>query len=183
MTAVAGMILAAMGQQVETVAVAQPNVGQHEIVRLAIDGRQPFGQAGRGVGGIALVAEPVGHRDQHLAVVVNQQKRSLLFHSFTLSLPADCGLFRIAPVVAIGGGCRWQRRPCCRQISTSQGGESQRPGKREGRSPKLEIRRQEPMRRRRLAIRISAFGFCHFSHLPLRLGHEIITLIPLDRGG
>ena len=35
-----GMVLPAMGQNVEAVAVAQANVGQHEVVRLAIDRRQ-----------------------------------------------------------------------------------------------------------------------------------------------
>ena len=76
-----GTILAAMGQQIETVVVAQPNIGQHQIVGLAIDGRPAFGEGGRGVDGIALIAEPVGHRSQHVAVVVDQQQRSQLFHS------------------------------------------------------------------------------------------------------
>ena len=38
-----GTMLAAMGQQVEAVAVAQPDIGQDQIVRLCVDGRHGLG--------------------------------------------------------------------------------------------------------------------------------------------
>ena len=56
------LLLAAMGQQVEAVAVAQADVDQHQVVGLAIDGGDAFGQAGGRIGLVALLAEPVGHR-------------------------------------------------------------------------------------------------------------------------
>ena len=72
------MMLAAMGQDVEAVAVGQADVGQHEVVRLAIDGRHCRGPIGGDVDPIALLAQPIGHRFQHVPIVVDQQQQRLL---------------------------------------------------------------------------------------------------------
>ena len=81
-------------KQIEAVAVAQSDVDQHELVRFAVHGRQALGQAGGRVGGVALLAEPVGHRAEHVAIVVDQQKCSELFHVFYSWPASQCGLFR-----------------------------------------------------------------------------------------
>ena len=75
------LLLAAIGQHVEAVVVAQADVGQHQVVGLAIDGRGGLGQAGRRVGLVALVAEPVGHRGQQMPIVVHQEQRAALLHA------------------------------------------------------------------------------------------------------
>ena len=67
-----GAILATMGQQVKTVALAQADIDQRQIVGLSLDGGHCLGQARHRVGGIALFAEPVGHRTEQMAVVVYQ---------------------------------------------------------------------------------------------------------------
>ena len=87
------MVLAAMGEEVEAVAVAQADVGQHQVVGFAVHGGEALGKAGRPCRWLALLAEPVGHRGQHVAIVVDQQQRSQLFHVVTLAAP-QCGLYR-----------------------------------------------------------------------------------------
>ncbi len=76
-----GPDLAAMRQQIETVVGPQANVGQHQVVGLPLDGREALGKAGGGIDGVALIAKPVGHRGQQVAVVVDQQQRTELFHN------------------------------------------------------------------------------------------------------
>ena len=75
-------LLADVGQQVETVVVAQADIDQGQVVGLAIDRGDSFGQAGGRIGLVALLAEPVGHRAQHVAIVVYQQERGLVLHGF-----------------------------------------------------------------------------------------------------
>ena len=41
----------------------------------------PFGQAGGRIGLVALLAEPVGHRAEHVAIVVYQQECGLVLHA------------------------------------------------------------------------------------------------------
>ena len=67
-----GMVPAAMGEDVEAVAVAQADVGQDHVVGLAGEGREGFGPAGGGIDLIALLAEPFGHRGQDVPVVIDQ---------------------------------------------------------------------------------------------------------------
>ena len=86
-----GLVLAAMGQQIEAVAVAQPDIHQHEVVGLAVDGRMPSARlVAVSVGN--PVAEPIGHRAQHVTVVVHQQKRSRCF------MVSTAGLLRVDSV-------------------------------------------------------------------------------------
>ena len=75
------LLLAAVGQQIEAVVVAQADIDQHQIVGLAVDGGDALGQAGGRIGLVALLAEPVGHRGQHVAIVVHQQQCAALLHA------------------------------------------------------------------------------------------------------
>lgn len=69
--------LPAMGEHLEAVAVAEPDVAQRHVVGFPFEGRDRLGLAHRRVELIALVAKPVGHRVQHLTIVVDQQQRAL----------------------------------------------------------------------------------------------------------
>ncbi len=82
MTEVSGRFWRHVGQQIEAVVVAQADIDQGQVVRLAIDRGDPFGQAGGRIGLVALLAEPVGHRAQHVAIVVYQQECGLVLHGF-----------------------------------------------------------------------------------------------------
>ncbi len=70
----AGPVAAALLQQVEAVAVAEPHVGQHELVGAAAQSLQRIGVSRRRVELEALAAKPVGHRLEHVAVVVNNEQ-------------------------------------------------------------------------------------------------------------
>ena len=54
-----------------------------------------FGQAGGRIGLVALLAEPVGHRAQHVAIVVYQQQRGLVLHGCLSG--------------AVAHSCRWAK--------------------------------------------------------------------------
>ena len=69
-----GPIAAALLEQIEAVAILQPHVGQHQVERLLPQPVQRIGIAGRRVQLVALAAEPIAHRLEHVAVVVNQQE-------------------------------------------------------------------------------------------------------------
>ena len=70
------VVLAAVGQDVEAVAVGQADVGQHQVERLAArsaaqrPSRRPVAVSTL----VALLAQPVGHRFEHVAVVVDQEQ-------------------------------------------------------------------------------------------------------------
>jgi hypothetical protein len=68
-------VLAAVGQHVKTIAVAQPDVGQDDVVAFAVDGGQRIAATGGGIQLIALLPEPVGHGLEYLAIVIHQQHR------------------------------------------------------------------------------------------------------------
>ena len=65
-------VAAAMLEQIEAVAVAESHVAEHEVVRLAAQRLERVAVAGGRVEVVALAAEPVGHRFQHVAIVVDQ---------------------------------------------------------------------------------------------------------------
>ena len=98
------LLAAAIGQHLESVVAAQADVGQHQVVGLAVHGRGGLGHIGGGVGLVALVAEPVGHRGHEVPIVVHQQQRAALLHRNTLrvgrGLSRFCGLKTTRSVVA-----------------------------------------------------------------------------------
>ena len=73
-------LLADVGQQIEAVVVGQTDIDQGQVVGLAIDRGDSFGQAGGRIGLVALLAEPVRHRAQHVAIVVYQKECGLILH-------------------------------------------------------------------------------------------------------
>ncbi len=74
-----------MGQEIEAVAIAQADIDQDQVVGLAIDGGDAFGKVRCRFDLVALFAEPLGHRAEHVAIVVYQKKRGLGFHGGILS--------------------------------------------------------------------------------------------------
>ena len=65
------VMLPAMGEDVEPVTVAEADVGQDHVVRLAAQGGEGLGAAGGGLHLVALLAEPFGHRGQHVPIVID----------------------------------------------------------------------------------------------------------------
>ena len=85
-----------MGQQIETVAIAQANVEQQQVVGFLVDGRQGRGVTVGRVELIALLAQPIGHGLEHLPIVVHQQQRAFVHtisrirgYVVARALPAD----------------------------------------------------------------------------------------------
>ena len=79
---------AGSGQEVETVAVAQPDVDQDDVVDLAVDRGQGLGAAGGGVHLVALLAEPIGHRG-------STWRSSSTSRSEPLRIPCSCAKARM----------------------------------------------------------------------------------------
>jgi hypothetical protein len=63
--------LPAIGEQVESVIVAQADVKNRHIVCLTVNPLLPFKKAHRGIDLVSLRSKPVGHRAENLAVVVD----------------------------------------------------------------------------------------------------------------
>ena len=90
------------------------------------------GVAGRGVELVALAAEPIGHRFQHVAIVINEQKlrfgHGVVFDWYRSAIAASC-VDNVAPTRTRRLGSSTTSRSCCRQISTSQVEAGQRNGR------------------------------------------------------
>jgi len=67
----ARMMLAAMGQHVEAVAVGQADIDERQVERLAAESRDRGRAVGHSVDPITLFAQPLGHRFQDMTIVVN----------------------------------------------------------------------------------------------------------------
>ena len=78
----AGMPTPAVGEDLEAVAVPQPDVGQDDVVKLGVDRRGGLGTTGCRVHLVPLFPEPLGHRGQHVPIVVYQKERTLV-HTIT----------------------------------------------------------------------------------------------------
>ena len=77
-----GRCCAAMGQHVEAVAVAQADVGQHQVVGLLVHGRDGRGEIVGRIDLESLLPQPFGHRFQDVTIVVDQQQRGAFHDSF-----------------------------------------------------------------------------------------------------
>jgi hypothetical protein len=94
-----GLFLAAIGQHVEAVVGAEADVHQHQVVGLPVDGRVGLDQGGRGVGVVALLAQPIGHRGEDLPIVIHQKKRAAGLHRRTLC--SLCGRELAKPIAPL----------------------------------------------------------------------------------
>jgi len=65
------LVLAAEGQHVEPVPIAQPDVHQDDVVGLAPDRGEGLGAAGGRVQLVPLLPQPIGHRLEQVPVVVD----------------------------------------------------------------------------------------------------------------
>jgi hypothetical protein len=70
----AGMVLTAMGEHVEAVAIGKPHVAQYQVGRFAVDRRHARRTISRRVELVALLAQPIGHRFEHVAIVVDEEE-------------------------------------------------------------------------------------------------------------
>ena len=68
-----GVSLPAVGQDVKTIPVLQPNVHQHQVIGAAIHAANGLLAPGRQIHVIAQPLEPIAHGLQDVTIVVNQQ--------------------------------------------------------------------------------------------------------------
>ena len=67
-------VAAALLEQIEAVAIAEADVGQHEVERIFAKPLERIDVARRCFQLITLATEPLGHRIEHVAIVVNKQQ-------------------------------------------------------------------------------------------------------------
>ena len=72
MTDVSGRFCRTWASRSKPSLIAQADIDQCQVVGLAIDRGDAFGQARGRIDLVALLAEPLGHRAEHVAIVVYQ---------------------------------------------------------------------------------------------------------------
>ena len=151
---------AAVLEDLEAVAVAQADVGQHQVVGLPVDGGDGLGATGGRVQLIALIAEPIGHRGQHVSIVVHQKKYAA-FHPVHHCARTRRSARHRARAVAkyLRHGLRWRQRAAGQSHGADTRSEA-RP-----RPNSWRIRTNSGCRRRRKLARWPKFFKVFYPHL------------------